>query len=311
MTTWNVPNNQILELRQISGDAKNSVINYSLIFKLGDSNLDSKLNVLDIQTTVNYIMNNSIDYFNYNATDINNDTKINVLDIIGQVKIIQNQELISSNKTNAPTAQKRTEEVNAKISIENGLLLLDTNGKEVASFEIRIKDIAKEALVELISPLGFTVTLAENNNQVSILAYSFNTILNGKIELAKISNLNPTVLSVILSDKNAIEISSEIIKTTLGTHDLEIKEPSKIYNFPNPFKEETTIEFFSNSEGSKASLSIYDMNGRNVEKMELGRLVKGQNHIKFKRESLSSGIYFYILQLEDNKDFLKGKMIIK
>ncbi|MFD0982937.1 T9SS type A sorting domain-containing protein, partial [Flavobacterium myungsuense] len=306
MTFWKVPIDQKIELRQISGNAKNSVVNFNLKYKMGDSNLDGNLNVLDIQTGINYILDNYSNYFNYSATDVNNDNQISILDIIGQVKIIQNQgSRPSSNRNSAP----KDVELKPVLSIENGMLLIDTKGNDVASFEILINKTTKDAIQELISAQGFSVNLNEKDNQVNIIAYSFNTTLKGKIIVAKINEIAPQIESAILSDRNAVEIPNEIIGTTLETHSIEIVEPSKIYNVPNPFNDETTIEFFSNN-AAKATFSVYDISGRKVLETTLGHLVNGQNHYKFNRNKLPSGVYLYTIDSENNSAPLKGKMTV-
>ncbi|HNS18356.1 MAG TPA: FISUMP domain-containing protein [Bacteroidales bacterium] len=54
----------------------------------GDANGDEQVNLLDIITTVNYIMGESPDPFDPEAADANGDGLINILDIIGIVNII-------------------------------------------------------------------------------------------------------------------------------------------------------------------------------------------------------------------------------
>ncbi len=306
---WNVPNNQNVELRQISGDAKNSIINYYLQYDSGDSNLDSNLNVLDIQTSINYIMSNYVPYFNFNAADIDNNDNINILDVIGQVNIIQNQEPEDSPK-NALTKTNTGVPI-SKISVENGVLYLNTNGNSVTSLEILINDITKETIEELISPLGFSVNMATKSNGVSLIAYSFNDALNGKVALANLNTTNTSVQSVILSDVNANQIPAEIIENTLTDKGFEITKSINIYNFPNPFKEQTTIEFYLDQNSTNNTLSIYDISGRKVDTSIIKNLTKGKNQYMFKRKKLPNGVYFYLINTEGNSKILKGKMILK
>ncbi|MEP5338341.1 MAG: T9SS type A sorting domain-containing protein, partial [Algibacter sp.] len=310
ISMWKIPDNQILELRQVSGNATNSILSYYLKYQSGDSNLDSRLNILDLQTSINYYLGDNIDYFNYNATDINSDNSINILDLVKQVDIIQSQESVSTGKFSA-SIKSKTNNINAKISIENGKLLLDTKGNTVTSFEILIDNTSQELVEELVSNTGFTVSLKNRNNQVSFLAYSFDSSLNGVIELAKFNSNKPYIKAVILSDINAQEIPSEIVQAILAIDDLDIKEVSIAFNIPNPFQIETTISFLSNDNGNKAILSIFELSGRMVEKIELGNLVQGENSYVFKRKKLSSGIYLYKIASDDNKVIAKGKMTIK
>ncbi|MGJ5641377.1 hypothetical protein I3217_04530, partial [Formosa sp. S-31] len=309
---WKVPNGQKLELRQISGDSKNSTINYYLKYRDGDSNLDSALNVLDIQTSINYMLNNYVNYFNFNAADIDNNNNINVLDISKQVNIIQNQEPSSktTDKSNLLGSNKNGEDT-AKISLENGLLTLETNGKKVTSFEIFIKNITKENIDEFISSKGFTVSIVHKDNYVNIIGYSFNNVLEGKIELARISSKGAVIQSILLSNISANEIPSQIMESTLGINDLESEKFSYTYNFPNPFRGETTINFYLRNNTNNAILSIFNLRGRIIKNIEIGKFTAGENQYLFKQENMSSGVYIYILSFIDQAGILKGKMIIE
>jgi hypothetical protein len=57
----------------------------------GDANCDGFVNVLDIITIVNYIMELNPNPFCFDGADVNNDQVVNVLDVIGSVNIIMTQ----------------------------------------------------------------------------------------------------------------------------------------------------------------------------------------------------------------------------
>lgn len=63
-----------------------------LAYLLGDVNNDTRINVLDITTTVEYIMNNDPQPFVFPSADVVVDQSINVLDITGIVGLIMNHE---------------------------------------------------------------------------------------------------------------------------------------------------------------------------------------------------------------------------
>lgn len=63
-----------------------------LSYLLGDVNNDTRINVLDITTTVEYIMNNDPSPFIFHSADVVVDNTINVLDITGIVGLIMNHE---------------------------------------------------------------------------------------------------------------------------------------------------------------------------------------------------------------------------
>ena len=56
----------------------------------GDANGDYSVNIYDIMTVVNYMLNLNPDPFVFNNADVNGDGQINILDVIGVVNIINN-----------------------------------------------------------------------------------------------------------------------------------------------------------------------------------------------------------------------------
>lgn len=85
-------------------------------------------------------------------------------------------------------------------------------------------------------------------------------------------------------------------------------------NYPNPFNPSTTIRYTMPEAGS-VTLKVYDLLGRTVVTKPLGVQAAGVNEVKFDAEKLSSGVYFYRLQmvgLSSRKPFstLYGKMML-
>ena len=62
-------------------------------FELGDVNMDNAINVIDIVSMVNHILDfNQLENQSFNLGDINNDGEINVVDIIQVVNFILEHE---------------------------------------------------------------------------------------------------------------------------------------------------------------------------------------------------------------------------
>jgi hypothetical protein len=94
-------------------------------------------------------------------------------------------------------------------------------------------------------------------------------------------------------------------KVTLSKVDLYGQEQLKVY--PNPFGEETTIEF-SLSENSKVSLQIYNQQGALVKTIYQGNITGGLiNRYSFKASNLASGVY--ICRLLSDKKVLQQQMV--
>jgi hypothetical protein len=69
-------------------------------------------------------------------------------------------------------------------------------------------------------------------------------------------------------------------------------------NYPNPFNPSTIINF-SLAKSGQATLSVYDVLGRQVSELVNERREAGVHEVKFDGSGLSSGVFFYRLQAGD------------
>ena len=72
------------------------------------------------------------------------------------------------------------------------------------------------------------------------------------------------------------------------------QEYSLSQNHPNPFNPITSIDFAIPEEG-EISLKIFDINGREVEKLATGTFHSGYHTVIWDASKVSSGVYFYQL----------------
>ncbi|OIV41161.1 leucine-rich repeat domain-containing protein [Flavobacterium johnsoniae] len=307
LSEWNVPNNQTLELRQIAGAARNSVITYTITYREGDSNFDGIVNILDIQSTLNYTLSQKPKFFNFGAADINKDKNLNVLDIISLINKIQ------SGTLEIPAGTKRQALANEDVilSIEDNTLYIDNQQVSAAAFDIRLKDGKKAETKELLSSLGYTVSVAERDGEISIAGFSMDKSLSGKQAIAKVSP-QTTIVSAMISNTDANALSYKIAKT-LGVEEIDADKSVTLLNFPNPFIDTTVIKYHIPENAGKATLKVFDMQGRTVRTQSNLDASEGSHEFSFHRNDLASGVYFYTIELQDTAKpgFLKGKMLIQ
>ena len=93
-----------------------------------------------------------------------------------------------------------------------------------------------------------------------------------------------------------------------------VRTPQLGQNYPNPFNPETWVPFRL-FEDSVAVIKIYDVGGRLIRKLELGRRKAGEYLSKDRAaywdgrnssgEEVSSGVYFYILETDNFRSMKK------
>lgn len=93
---------------------------------------------------------------------------------------------------------------------------------------------------------------------------------------------------------------------------VEILSPVKFnlyQNYPNPFNPSTKISF-STPEFGLVTLKIYDISGKEIKTLVNEYKNPGYYDVTFKNDNLSSGIYFYKLNI-NNFSFVKKMFLIK
>ncbi len=88
----------------------------------------------------------------------------------------------------------------------------------------------------------------------------------------------------------------------------QVNTISLLENYPNPFAENTTINY-SILKGGQVELSIFDLLGNKAAVVESSNKSAGKYSINFNSENLSEGMY--LLQLKINNDALTKKIIIR
>jgi len=104
--------------------------------------------------------------------------------------------------------------------------------------------------------------------------------------------------------------SFTVVVTGLNPISSTIPEKFNLYqNYPNPFNPSTNIKFDVPA-SSDVRLVVYDLSGKEVEKLYTGKLQAGKFEYKWNASNYSSGIYFAKLEPKDYTG-IKRMMLIK
>ena len=92
-------------------------------------------------------------------------------------------------------------------------------------------------------------------------------------------------------------------------------EDLKLDNFPNPFNPTTTIEF-SIQNNSRIELSIFNIKGQKIKTLTQNEFPKDQhsfiwNGVDESNNPVSSGIYYYLLKVNDQTEEVKKCLLLK
>ena len=183
-------------------------------YEMGDANMDDALNVLDLQSTLNYSNGQEWGLFNFYAADTyGTDKDINVQDIVSTVNILLAHEESESRRSYFKGARSEgnnlQSEHEAYVSVRNGQVVLYTT-KPVAALDLRIAGIMPDKLHWNTEMMGFATATTAQNDGTHAIIYSMQPrqIEEGLTVLATYdTHLSPNITSVILSDSKARPIS--------------------------------------------------------------------------------------------------------
>ncbi|MEM9824243.1 MAG: T9SS type A sorting domain-containing protein, partial [Bacteroidota bacterium] len=136
------------------------------------------------------------------------------------------------------------------------------------------------------------------------ILFSIDLLAKQKIELNKVLWLNTNMMQAEAYNENVsrLNLALDFIGELASSAGFSLAQ-----NQPNPFRQETMIRFELPA-ASTATLSIYDMSGRQLHVVS-GEFAQGWNELTIEKEALSAtGVLYY--QLDTPNDSATKKMIL-
>ena len=280
--------------------------------KLGDSNGDDSVNILDLTSNVDYILGNTPAVFVNEVADVNGDGKINVADISGIVNIIMNgttgaaqgsiyDPYVWEYFSNKPVGD-------ATLVRRDGRIFLE-NDKPVTSLQFSIDSTVEYELSEELENL--TVVNFIEDNKRTFLIYSLNN--------QPIDEVTDIIFDYLdLNDGDDFEIND----MTAGTNDgllLNLKYSDEsffddsenvIQIYPNPAVSNVNLLTDITKKVETIEVDIYNVLGVSVYKTSIdsmGRL----NDLDV--SMLSSGVYTVRVRMvtDKNEEIINVHKLIK
>ena len=195
-----------------TGDAIGTTFPVRITFEGGDSNFDGVLDASDIQTTINHIFGEMVDYcFNFTAADLWADNIINVQDVVKEVDLVIAQPVVPQTEgepSGAPRRMRRHySEAGASLTFEGGQLVLATE-TPVSVLDVVVGTTAAVDWSPLMA-LGFTVVTRQTDMGMRAIAYSMSgaVVPVGTMAIATVADSGrATVVAASLTDALAKSI---------------------------------------------------------------------------------------------------------
>lgn len=188
----------------------------SLQYDAGDANFNGEVDVIDLQTIINFIFDSYREQpFNFTASDLDaaHDLVINVQDVVGMVNLLMDMTPVVNSVMSHNRLSQRTAEdglIPNSISVRDGQLVLETN-TSVAALDLMVDGVTTDQLspiTDLLSSMGMTCLLRQQEGKVRVIGYSLAgiTLPVGQTVLCSLEQSDAKVVYAKLSDIHANEI---------------------------------------------------------------------------------------------------------
>jgi hypothetical protein len=158
--------------RDAYGLTNGSTLSMTLRFDTGDANFDGSVNILDLQTSINYIFKEYQHHlFNHTAANLQlKDDVINVLDVIALVDLLMSETASVESLSQARERASTNVETDAETYLywEGNRLVLETT-KDIAALDVSLQGGSAQQWNEA---LGMTAVCAEKDTRQRIIGYS-------------------------------------------------------------------------------------------------------------------------------------------
>lgn len=232
-----------------------STFKITLSFSPGDANFDGSINILDLQSMINYMFEEYTNKpYNFTASNLWKDEVINVQDAVSMVNILLNnnnasKQLLSKNYRVADFPH----EIEPTVFIADGNLVINAS-EPVSAFDILVATDTDCKINENILSSGFTCSTRQEGGKVHIVGYSLSgaTLPIGENALGTMDD--GYVILSMLADSEANEINTAFSPAPTGISD-------------NVFSGETIDEAYRINIGAKHSIVI-GSNGKKYMQIE-------------------------------------------
>ncbi len=307
--------------------------------RIGDVNLDTRIDVADLVNVVAYIIGNyGLPKRNYETANVVQDALVNVVDLVGIINLIYDFPVESS-----PVSSSAGGEV-ARLSVEHDdnlidgqLTKLNVRGEfpdNIAGIQMQIDydpSVFEFDQPELAEEAG-AFTLAYNDDKsgrMQVLMYNYKPWeADGLIPsgFADVLHLPAKVKkNLSAGDNSKIKITQAYLSNSkagsIAIEDLTPLVPEKftlMQNRPNPFNPTTSIDFhigynYASSGLQKVRLDVFNIPGQQVRVLVDEYLEPGPHTVVWDGtnqagETVATGVYLYRLQVD--KDHKTKKMLL-
>lgn len=210
------PNGDILQL----GGYNDYTIPVRMLFDPGDVNLDTLVNVSDLQLTVNYaITEKAEELFNFTAADIQADNWVNVQDVVSLVNILLDQQIDINSASRMRTRAAEAEDADAQLYWRGNQLIMRADC-DIAALDIAIENV--KDIKWRLNDVDYDFSISKQKDYIRVIHYSMagKVIKAGELVIAEVSGHDMSILKADLVNKDGGPVKATTMGTTTGLEDM-------------------------------------------------------------------------------------------
>lgn len=293
---WDYASGDSVEIVQNNSYLNGSRSKLRMTFQMGDANIDQLTDILDVQQTLNKIMEDYTYPFNRYAANTYPDTKITVQDIVSTVNLLLESGVVidtTQAKADLAAASKNV------LFISDGELLLDIQ-EPISALDLSLKNVRDKQLGILLNSNDFQTIARNTPNGVHFIIFSGSgkEIPIGTTALAQLSSETAQIVSATLSNKLAENVPVRIADLPTGWSESGQKSMDAFMD-----KHSVTVLLYKPCEVLTARL--YNLQGQLINQQEMNQVTIGSHILEYSK-ILSTGAYMLKLEIK-NGDTVQTK----
>ncbi|MBX2819336.1 MAG: T9SS type A sorting domain-containing protein [Rhodothermaceae bacterium] len=266
---------------------------------VGDPSLNGDISAYDASLILQHLVGTSLltgDAFNAAETTGNGavsayDASLILRYTTGAISCFPASASCSASKHDADVDAQLTWQAADAINGSSASLRIDNiqGAIQAVAIDLELTEAAIQELTPLI-PADWTLTSAQvDANTYRILLVGTSPLETDSLLSITFNGAPNTIQASYQLNENAYQtIESLVLDETPASYTLD-------QNYPNPFNPSTTIQY-ALPEDARVTLTIYDLQGREVEQLVHEVQHAGTHTVVFDASSLASGTYLYKLQ---------------
>lgn len=267
---WIFDSGTPLTIYQVNGVGYGCESPFKMFFQQGDANVDKKIDLLDVQHSLNFMLMYYPDRFNFNAGNTFKDDRITVQDLVKTIHLVLNTVMPP-----APALAPGETALTARNSLYlAGNQLMLKAGDEVAAIDFGLKNCRIADMQLKLNPLTYQMQAIDTETGLRCILYSpVRSVLTGDVVVAELNAEQASISHLQLADIYAQPLSARIGQQTTALPDNQNDADIKL-NWHNKQLIVNTLQTLNNTE-----ITIFNLQGTAVYRSGMLHLTPGTHQL--------------------------------